>query len=273
MAEHETPTDGWQLDHSGPEAYERYLVPGMFAPWADRLLEHADLRDDDRVLDVACGTGIVARRAAAQIDDRGSVVGVDVNAAMLEVAKERSSDLPHPIEWREGNATDLPFPDDAFDVVCCQQALQFFPDPVAALREMRRVLAPTGRFAVSVWRPLAHNPAYVVMADALGRHVGAEAGAMMRSPFPEWEQSELRGLFQDAGFPDAELTIEIGEMRYPSVEEFLRREAASSPLSEPLGALDASVRDALLADLDEELAPYTDDHGVVFPMEATVVTA
>lgn len=273
MKEDSTPVDGWQLDHDSPEAYERYLVPRMFAPWAERLIERAELRAGDRLLDVACGTGIVARRAAATVGERGSVVGVDVNDAMLRVAKEQSAGLPDFVEWRQGDATDLPFPEGAFEVVCCQQALQFIPDRMTALSEMHRVLTTTGQLAVSVWRPIAHNPAYVVMADALERHVGAEAADMMRSPFPEWGRTELRGQLEDAGFHDTDLTIDIGSMRYPSVEAFLRREAASSPLAEPLGALDRPVRRVLLADLQEGLEPYTDDHGVVFPMEALVAVA
>lgn len=89
------------------------------------------------------------------------------------------------IEWRQGDATDLPLSDESFDVVCCQQALQFFYDPGAAVRQMRRVLAPGGCMAVSVWRPLEYQPAYAVLADALDDHIGDEAGAMMRSPFPD----------------------------------------------------------------------------------------
>lgn len=273
MSEHDNQSDGWQLEQSGPEAYEQYLVPEMFAPWADRLLEVGELQEGDRVLDVACGTGIVARRAASKVGDHGSVVGVDLNETMLAVARATSSQLQQPIEWREGDATELPFPGDSFNVVFCQQALQFISEPGDALREMLRVLVADGRLAISVWRPLKFNPAYEIMADALETHVNEEAATMMRSPFPEWDISHLRALVRDADFRDVTLTIEIGSMRYPSVEEFLRREAASSPLAEPLGALDSAVRDTLLKQLDEDLEAYTDGHGIVFPMETYVAVA
>lgn len=270
MAAHDDPADGWQLGDTGPEAYERYLVPGMFAPWAETLLERCHTDDGSRVLDVACGTGIVARRAAPRVGAAGRVVGVDLNEAMLAVARTSSADSGQSIDWQQADATDLPFPEESFDVACCQQALQFVADPAAALREMHRVLVPDGSLAVSVWRPLDCHSTYAVMADALDRHVGATAGATMRSPFPDWDRSTLRTLVGDAGFRDVELSIEIGSMRYPSVEEFLRREAASSPLADRVREVESAVRSSLLADLTDSLAGYTDDRGVVFPMEAVV---
>lgn len=130
MSDHEHQSNGWQLEASAPEAYERYLVPELFAPWAEHLVERAALRPGDRVLDVGCGTGIVARRAAPHVGAAGEVVGIDLNEGMLEVA--RATDPT--IEWRHGDATAMPFVDGAFDVVFCQQVLQFIPDPGAGLR-------------------------------------------------------------------------------------------------------------------------------------------
>lgn len=245
----------------------------MFAPWAERLAETAELRTGDRVLDLACGTGIVARLAAPQVGEEGSVVGVDLNEAMLEVARGASAGVRPSIEWRLGDATDLAFDDASFDVIFCQQALQFVQDPAKALQEIRRVLLPDGRLAASVWRPIEFNPAYVGVADALERHVDDEAATTMRSPFPAWDTDELRASVRDAGFADVAVTIEVGSMRYPSVEAFLRREAASSPLAGPLGSMPPEVRDGLLADLDDALAAYTDDRGITFPMEAHVAVA
>ena len=266
-------TDGWRLERSAPEAYERYLVPPLFAPWAERLVDRIDPGGADRVLDVGCGTGIVARRVASRLEAEGSVIGLDANEGMLAVAEAAPAGSRPAIDWRQGDATDLPFPDGAFDSVCCQQVLQFVSDPVAALREVRRVLAPGGRVAASVWRPLDDNPGYAVLAAALERHVGDDAGAMMRSPFPEWRVDDLRTLARDAGFADPSVAIEIGSVRYPSADEFVRREAASSPLSGPLGDLDPADREALARDVGDALRAYTDDEGIVFPMEATVVTA
>ncbi|WP_440763342.1 methyltransferase domain-containing protein [Natronorubrum sp. DTA7] len=274
MSDQERRSTGWQLEQPASEAYERYLVPPLFAPWAERLLDAVELQDGDRLLDVACGTGIVARSAVSRVGERGAVVGLDINEGMLAVAAETTDAEPRPpIDWRRGDATDLPFPDGRFDVVCCQQALQFVDEPSAALEEMHRVLASGGRAALSVWRPLEYQPGYVVAADALERHIGDEAGAMMRSPFPAWDGDALRTLAREAGFDDVSITIEIGSMRYPSIEEFVRREAASSPLAEPIAAAEGTVRDELIRAVEDGLDAYTDHEGVVFPMESYCLTA
>lgn len=273
MSNHASHSTGWQLEQSAPEAYEQYLVPPIFVRWADRLIEIGDVHEEDRVLDVACGTGIVARRAASQVGTSGAVVGLDINEGMLAVAEKTAADIHPSIEWRQGDATELPFSDERFDTVCCQQALQFFDDPVAAIREMRRVLAPGGRMVLSVWRPLDYQPAYVVLADSLERHISGEAGEMMCSPFPAWDREVLRTLGSDAGFSDVSVTVEIGSVRYPSVEEFVRREVASSPLSEPIAAVEREVRDELVQEIADALSAYIDDEGIISPMESYVVTA
>ena len=263
----------WQLEGSSAEAYERYLVPMMFAPWAEQLVERAGVRSGERVLDVACGTGIVARYAATRVGPRGSVVGLDVSESMLEAAAAAASGAGAGVEWKAASATEMPVEDEAFDVVFCQQALQFFRDRPRALREMHRVLVPQGRLAISVWRPLTHNPAYVVVVDALERHVGREAAEMMRSPFPDWSLEDLRSLLEDAGFREVQITIGIGTMRYPSVQEFLRREAASSPLATPLAGIAEEKRRKLIDKVGDALSTYHDDEGIVFPMETYLASA
>src|SRR5215211_6048459 len=230
------PQQGWQLEEGSAEAYERYLVPLLFAPGAEYLIELASLGPEERLLDVACGTGIVARRAARRVGADGKVVGLDINEGMLEVARKASSDVRPAIEWHQGDATDMPLPDRAFDVVFCQQGLQFFPDRSAALGEMHRVLVQNGRLVLSILRSIEHNPGYRLLAEALERHVGLDAGAMMRSPFTSLSADELRALITGAGFRDVRIFLGVGPVRYPSVEEFLRWEGASSPLAGPIGA-------------------------------------
>jgi len=131
---------GWQLTGSAPEAYERYIVEAFMLGWAQDLVEAAGVKSGDRVLDVACGTGVVARFSANSVGPNGQVVGLDLNAGMLAKARQlqqASGDLA--VDWQEGNAGAIRFPDAAFDVVLCQQGLQFFPDKMGPLREMRRV--------------------------------------------------------------------------------------------------------------------------------------
>jgi SAM-dependent methyltransferase len=194
--------EGWQLARTGPEAYERYLVPAIFAPFAERLLELAAPGPGTRVLDVACGTGIVARRAAVRVGAGGTVMGVDSNASMLEIARAASREIAPPIRWLAADAADLPLPDASADCVLCQQGLQFLADRDAALREMCRVLAPGGRLALSVWCSLQANPGFAVLVEALERHVGRDVGAIMRAPFAGIDGDALRGLVASAGLRD-----------------------------------------------------------------------
>ena len=135
----------WQFVGNVPENYERYVVPSIFAPWAHDLIAAAALRPGERVLDIACGTGIVARTAARTLGSGASVVGLDLSAPMLAAARSAAKAEGVSVEWREGSAVKLPLADATFDVAFCQQGLQFFPDRPAALSEMYRVLAPTRR--------------------------------------------------------------------------------------------------------------------------------
>jgi len=147
----------WQVAGSAPEVYERELVPAVFGAWAPILVELAHPRAGDRVLDVACGTGIVARIAAAHAGPSGTVVGVDLNPGMLSVARSvalTDSQSAAPLKWQEASADKLPFPSASFDVVYCQLGLQFFAGRPAAVREMRRVLGAGGRLALMVWRSI-----------------------------------------------------------------------------------------------------------------------
>ena len=255
----------WQLEGSAADAYERYLVPAFFARFADRLIELATPLSCDRVLDVACGTGIVARRLATRVS---RAVGLDLNAGMVEVA--RAADPS--IEWLAADAGRLPLPDESFDLVLCQQGLQFFPDRAAALREMRRVLTPGGRLAISAWRAAEHNPGWLRLAEALDRHAGPQVGAIMRAPFA-LAADELRALVRAAGFRDVAVRIRIEAVRFPSARDLLFRQEAASPLAAPLAALDGGARRALVDDYTAAMRPYADDDGISFPMQTHVLTA
>jgi SAM-dependent methyltransferase len=256
---------GWQLEGTAAEAYERYLVPAFFGPFADRLVELAAPRPADRALDVACGTGIVARRIAARV---ARAVGLDSNPGMIEVART----VEPSIDWRAAEAGAMPLPDASFDLVLCQQGLQFFPDRRAALREMRRVLVPGGRLAISAWRAAEHNPGWLRLAEALDRHAGREAGAIMRAPFALGADA-LRDLVRGAGFRDVAVRIRIVPVRFPSARALLFRQQVASPLAGPLSALPDETHEALVIDFAAALRPYADDDGVSFPMETHVVTA
>lgn len=164
----------WQVTGSAAEVYQRELVPAIFGPWAPRVVALAAPAAGERALDVACGTGVVARLVAERVGPEGQVAGLDLNPGMLAVA----SGLPvagAPIGWVQASAVRMPFPDRSFEVVCCQLGLQYFPARPAALAEMARVLAPGGRLAVMVWRSIDHSPGFAALAEvevALGPRQG-----------------------------------------------------------------------------------------------------
>jgi ubiquinone/menaquinone biosynthesis C-methylase UbiE len=267
-----TVADGWQLEGNSAEAYERYLA-STFSPWAQALVALAGVAPGDRVLDLACGTGIVARHAAKAAGAKGRVTGIDVNEGMLRVARSVTAEVRPAIEWHHGNAAALPFQGDAFDVVLCEQGLQFFSEPEKTMHEVRRVMAPGARVAASVCRPITYCPAYEALATALDHHLGPQAGAVMRSPFSAWELEDLRRLFTTSGLDEVRLRIEVAGIRYPSCEEFLRQEAACSPLAGQVSALTGEARDSLIRDLGDRLADHVDDDGVLCVIESYVALA
>lgn len=268
-----TQHSGWQLQGNAAEAYEAYLVPAIFAAMSRRLVAVANVQTGDRVLDAACGTGVVARAAARQVGPTGAVAAVDINADMLATARQAAAGISPPIDFQQADVTDMPFGDSAFDIVLCEEAVQFFSDRVAALREMRRVTASGGRVMFSVLRSLDHHPVYAVFADALRQHAGPDAAQMMGSPFAFGDAEALRGAAVGAGLHDIEIRIAVNEERFPSVAEFVRREAASSPLAGPLSSLSTDRHAALLETLEQRLAPYVDDAGLAFHNETHIVTA
>jgi SAM-dependent methyltransferase len=264
---------GFQLDDQGPLAYERYLVPALFGPCAQHMLALAAPAAGERALDVACGTGVVTHRLASLVGPAGSVVGVDVNEKMVAVAASVQTEAVAPIEWRAADVAALPFDDGVFDLVCCQQGLQFFPDPVAALAEAHRVLVPDGRVALAVWRPIEHNPAFAAFACALYQHVGAEVAALMRAPFGGPGRAQLEGLLAQASFASVRIRIADIGARFPSPREFLHRQVVSSPLATPIGALESNRLVALADDVERVLNPYSEGDGIVLPMQTFLVAA
>jgi ubiquinone/menaquinone biosynthesis C-methylase UbiE len=194
-------------------AYENLHVPALFRQWAPRVADAASIQTGDRVLDVACGTGILAREVSSRLAGHGQVAGLDATPGMLAVARQRGPN----IEWREGIAESLPYDDESFDAVVSQFGLMFFSDRVAAIREMMRVLEPGGRIAVAVWESLENSEAYSISVALLEQIAGREAADALRAPFVLGNQDQLLGLFQDAGVASLEIATHKGTARFPSI--------------------------------------------------------
>lgn len=198
-----------------PQMYEHWLVGPLFRPWAEMTIDEVKLSPKDRVLDIACGTGIVARVARERLGDAGHVVGIDVSPDMLAVARA----VAPSIDWRQGNASALPVHDgEQFDVVICQQGLQFFPDKPAAAAQMRRALAKGGRLAVSVWRSDDEIPFFRELRRVAERHLGAIAD--QRHSFGD--AAPLEALLRAAGFCDVGSRTISRTIRFEDGASFLR---------------------------------------------------
>jgi ubiquinone/menaquinone biosynthesis C-methylase UbiE len=260
----------FQIAGDAAERYERWVVPFVSGPWAPGLLDLADLRAGQRVLDVATGTGVVARLAARRVIPGGTVTGVDLNEGMLKAARQ----LPLPpgvtIDWRQGSALALPFSDKAFDVVLCQQGLQFFPDRAKALGEMRRVLVSEGRVAISV--RTGPSPYFVALSEGLARHVSPEAATSLAAAFTLGDSDELSGLLKVANFHDVAIHHVQMTLRFPPLEEFVLRHLSALPVAELVAGAGEEARAALVAHMKEATRAYVDGYGLAVPQDTNVAT-
>jgi ubiquinone/menaquinone biosynthesis C-methylase UbiE len=260
---------GFQLQGSGPEAYERYMVPIHCMALAEDLIERVQLRPRENVLDVACGTGIVSRYAALRVGTFGHVTGVELNPAMIEIARHAAAYFDQ-IEFLEGSALELPVPDAHFDVVLCQQAIMFFPDQARAVQEMYRALKPGGRVGLNVFRTSEFVPSFAYLIQALEKHAGRAAADFMRAPFVMESVDQMRLLFKQAGFTDIEVIIRVDTLRYPSIAHLVRYETLNMPEPE---IHTPQVQKALTREMETLAAGHVDDQGAVFPVQQFVVIA
>jgi len=259
------------------EVYEAYFVPAMFARWAGALIELAGLREGDRVLDIACGTGIVARTAAPRVGQAGSVVGVDMNEAMLAVATEAVVPRGAAIQWLQGDALALPITSGSADVTLCQHALTFFPDRGAAVREMHRVLAPGGRALTMVLQRLDLHPVFEALMESVARHLDVPLPGVA-IPFALPDAGALGSLHTEAGFAEVEVRPISATMRFPGPETFVPMAVMSSAAAVPAFAeLDdphkAALMGAIARDCAAVVAAHAVDGEVVFDMHAHVAIA
>jgi SAM-dependent methyltransferase len=233
-------------DTSAMQIYEDVLVPRLFTPWAGLLLEGLDLQPGEALLDVACGPGSVTRAAAIEVGPTGRVTGVDLSPAMLAIAQAK----PVPaeagaIDYRHAPADRLPVADADFDAAACQQGLQFFPSPAAALAEMRRALRPGGRVAIAVWAEIEQSPPFAALEGAIREVAGDELADRYRGgPWGMPDADRLRELLEHAGFDDIRVTRDALPLSFDCAAQ-LGSTLAASPISADLDALSAQRRDQL----------------------------
>lgn len=266
-AAHENKTDTGQISSDAAKIYEDFFVPALFQVWSERLLEAAKIKKGDYILDVACGTGILARTIAAHIKPVGKVVGLDLNAGMLGVAAQKAPE----VEFRLGAAEALPFADEEFDAVVSQFGLMFFNDRIQALQEMMRVLKPQGQLVVAVWDSLDHSPGYKALYNLLQRLFGDQVSDLLRNPFVLGDTHQLLHLFKQAGVPSPSIKTIQGMASFPSLNDWVYTEVKGWTLGERIS--DQQFEE-LLFKAEKALRSYVNSDGTVsFAMNAHLVTA
>lgn len=259
--------DRGQVSRSAAEVYEEFFVPALFQQWTGRVADEAGIRPGDRVLDVACGTGVLARRVASRVGPSGSVSGVDINDGMLAVARRQAP----AIEWRKGAAEALPFDDASFDAVVSQFGLMFFADRVKAVREMIRALRRSGRLAVAVWDSLDNTPGYAAMTDLLQQLFGGRAADALRAPYALGNPRALTRLFTDAGCANVRIATHEGTARFASIEAWVHTDVKGWTLAD---MIDDAQYSLLLTEAKTKLREFVAADGTVaFRAPAHIVTA
>jgi ubiquinone/menaquinone biosynthesis C-methylase UbiE len=247
---------------SGAEMYASFMVPAMFTPFAGWLLDAAGVEEGHAVLDVACGTGAIAREAARRTGPGGRVTGVDLAPGMLAVARATPAEAgAAAITYLEGSADQLPVDDASFDAATCHHGLQFFGDRDRALRELRRALRAGRRAAVACWGPVELQPHYFALGEALRRHVGDEAAELTWSPFAYGDADVLAGLVAGAGFSDVRVERETKPVVYASHRDFARNIIAGGPLAARFAQAPAADQEAVATDVAEATRHLRTDDG------------
>ena len=256
-----------QVTASAADYYEQNFVPALFGSRTQALLDVAGVSAGHSVLDVGCGTGVLARDARQRMGGNGSVTGVDLNDGMIATAGRVAPE----IEWCAAPAESLPFEDGQFDRVVSQFALMFFGDRVAGLREMWRVLQPGGRLTVAVWDTLENTPGYAAMTALDERLFGEEVANELVAPYSLGDKEDLQQLFAQAAIPDVHITTHRGMAVFPSIAAWVALDVEGWTLGAMIGE---QGHQQLLAAAEQELQQFVQaDGSVAFLSPSHIITA
>jgi ubiquinone/menaquinone biosynthesis C-methylase UbiE len=262
-----------EIDTTAAEAYEKFLVPTLNPRVAAKAVEMASLHPGEHVLDVACGTGIAVRIAAPRVAPGGSVTGVDIDPAMLAVGRAVVA-APEgvTIDWRCAGVQAMPFENASFDVAICVQGLQYFPDSLGGLIEIRRTLKSGGRAVVAIWSALEDCKGQQALARAL-EHRGVAVPTIYKA-YSFGGSERLRALAGEAGFRDIEVQASSTTARFSSISDFVEAFASGSLSSRAaIAKVPEDERAAFLREVTADLKQYENGNGVVLPLGYLLMSA
>ena len=267
MTDQQSP--GFQVGLGVPDHYDAYVAP-LMKPFIAALIA-AVVRPGHRVLDVACGTGFATRAASGVVGSGGSVVAVDINPGMIDKARQQPT--LGDVEWQIASALELPFEDESFDAVICQQGLQFFPSPADGLAEMHRVLRPGGSLGVTVWAPIHLSPYLAAQASMMSEHCGIAPGVLEQAIPPEGE-ALLRRWATEASLPDPRVETLQFVVEFPPLREHIVNHLRALPWSGPFFALSPTNQTAAVETMVHSLATYVQPDGSAhIPTASLLLTA
>jgi len=256
-----------QVVHSAADIYETFFVPALFQSWPEKLAGAAGIMTGQRVLDVACGTGILARHLAECVGDSQLVDAIDINEGMLAVARQKAPG----INWHRAAAEQLPFEDNSFDSVFCQFGLMFFDDRAQAIREMQRVLRPQGQLVIAVWDRLENTPGYLAVTHLLDDLFGSGIASEIRAPYVLGDIDELKKPFTAAGIDDISIITVQGTARFPSINDWMYTDIKGWTLAD---MLDDSQFELLRTEANKALQRFSDNEGTIsFAAPAHIIVA
>jgi len=266
-------SEKWQLSSAAALHYHKFVHP-LMVPWIIRLIDKAQIKSGQRVLDLACGTGFVSRLAAEKVGSRGQVSAVDLNEGMLAAARKYEYNQKGArIEWIAADVIELPFPDACFDLVLCQQGMQFFPDTQAAIKEIYRVLTPDGRLYFTVWHALEDNPYLQFLAQALGQHLSPQARDVIESVFAKSFEKDYEAVLHEFSFRQTEAESPILRFTLPALEDYVPGHLASLPIAAEIAALPESRQLSIVMDVKAALFDYVHGHELNLPSRSQVISA
>jgi len=263
--------NAFHLSDKAAETYETQRVPAIFGPMAEATLDAIELPACSSFLDVACGTGAMARAVAARLAEPCRIVGCDLNAAMIDVARAHTPESPHKFEWIVAPAQSMPLEDESFDLGFCQHGLQFFPDKPAALHEIKRALRPRARLVITCWRAIP--PFFDVVADVLRHHLGDTAATTAVRPFTWNDAEEIGSLISDAGFDCGAPKMLPVARRMPAHQQTMVAEILATPNEQALRASGQETVSIIAAEILQGVEGFREGDTLVMPQEAHLFEA